>query len=146
MQDDRDRLLDAALTHVPFEGMNDRALIAGARDVVVAISNTGTTREVVQEIVGLPIDYTTVVDLSGFTKLVDAMGGVTIDVLRGVELAVAPGEIAKRPPARSTSVNCAGASTVPAPTSASGTSRAIASIAASATAPAPSARLWVSCQ
>lgn len=33
MNDDRNRLLDAALTHVPFEGMNDRALIAGARDI-----------------------------------------------------------------------------------------------------------------
>ena len=33
MQDDRDRLLEAALTHVPFEGMNDRALMAGARDL-----------------------------------------------------------------------------------------------------------------
>ena len=33
MQDDRDRLLEAALTHVPFEGMNDRALLAGARDL-----------------------------------------------------------------------------------------------------------------
>ena len=33
MPDDRDRLLEAALTHVPFEGMNDRALIAGARDL-----------------------------------------------------------------------------------------------------------------
>ena len=30
---DRDALLDAALTHVPFEGMNDRALMAGARDL-----------------------------------------------------------------------------------------------------------------
>ncbi len=29
----RDALLDAALTHVPFEGMNDRALMAGARDL-----------------------------------------------------------------------------------------------------------------
>jgi len=36
MQDDRDRLLDAALTHVPFEGMSDRALIAGARDIGMA--------------------------------------------------------------------------------------------------------------
>ena len=33
MHDDRERLLDAALTHVPFEGMNDRALLAGARDL-----------------------------------------------------------------------------------------------------------------
>ncbi|HRO13524.1 MAG TPA: COQ9 family protein [Paracoccus sp. (in: a-proteobacteria)] len=33
MTDERDRLLDAALIHVPFEGMNDRALQAGARDL-----------------------------------------------------------------------------------------------------------------
>ena len=33
MQHDRDRLLEAALTHVPFDGMNDRALLAGARDL-----------------------------------------------------------------------------------------------------------------
>ena len=33
MQTERDALLDAALTHVPFEGMNDRALAAGARDI-----------------------------------------------------------------------------------------------------------------
>ncbi|ARJ69034.1 COQ9 family protein [Paracoccus contaminans] len=33
MTPDRDRLLDAALSHVPFEGMNERALIAGARDI-----------------------------------------------------------------------------------------------------------------
>ena len=33
MQDDCDRLLDAALTHVPFDGMNERALLAGARDL-----------------------------------------------------------------------------------------------------------------
>ncbi|MCF3973382.1 COQ9 family protein [Paracoccus salsus] len=30
---DRDTLLEAALTHVPFDGMNDRALMAGARDL-----------------------------------------------------------------------------------------------------------------
>lgn len=30
---DRDALLDAALIHVPFEGMNDNALMAGARDI-----------------------------------------------------------------------------------------------------------------
>ena len=30
---DRDALLDAALVHVPFEGMNERALAAGARDI-----------------------------------------------------------------------------------------------------------------
>ena len=36
MTDDRERLLDAALTHVPFEGMNQRALAAGARDLGLA--------------------------------------------------------------------------------------------------------------
>lgn len=30
---DRDALLNAALLHVPFDGMNDRALLAGARDI-----------------------------------------------------------------------------------------------------------------
>lgn len=33
MHDDRQKLLDAALSHVPFEGMNDRALLAGAKDI-----------------------------------------------------------------------------------------------------------------
>ena len=32
-QTERDALLDAALIHVPFDGMNDRALLAGARDL-----------------------------------------------------------------------------------------------------------------
>ncbi|QBX33568.1 COQ9 family protein [Paracoccus liaowanqingii] len=32
-QTDRDALLEAALIHVPFEGMNDLALAAGARDI-----------------------------------------------------------------------------------------------------------------
>ncbi|RMC35588.1 COQ9 family protein [Paracoccus alkanivorans] len=33
MQTDRETLLNAALDHVPFEGMNDRALLAGAADI-----------------------------------------------------------------------------------------------------------------
>ena len=36
MQDERNRLLDAALTHVPFDGMNESALLAGARDCGIA--------------------------------------------------------------------------------------------------------------
>lgn len=39
-----------------------------------------STRDVVGEVVGLSIDNTIVVDLSGFAALVDAMGGVEIDV------------------------------------------------------------------
>lgn len=33
MDDERNALLAAALTHVPFEGMNEAALLAGARDL-----------------------------------------------------------------------------------------------------------------
>lgn len=33
MDQEKDRLLEAALAHVPFEGMNDRALAAGAADL-----------------------------------------------------------------------------------------------------------------
>ncbi|MBV0891353.1 COQ9 family protein [Paracoccus sp. Z118] len=36
MTDSLHRLLDAALIHVPFDGMNDRALAAGARDIGMA--------------------------------------------------------------------------------------------------------------
>ena len=32
-QTERDALLDAALAHVPFDGMNDAALLAGAQDI-----------------------------------------------------------------------------------------------------------------
>lgn len=39
-----------------------------------------TTRDVIGEILGLRIDYTVVVDLQGFQQLVDAMGGVEINV------------------------------------------------------------------
>ena len=39
-----------------------------------------TIRGVIQEIIGLRIDYTTIVDLKGFAALVDAMGGVTVNV------------------------------------------------------------------
>ncbi|WP_186525976.1 LCP family protein [Leekyejoonella antrihumi] len=39
-----------------------------------------TTREVISQVTGLPIDYTTVIDLSGFEQLVDAMGGVYINI------------------------------------------------------------------
>lgn len=38
------------------------------------------TKDAVSQILGLDVDYTTVVNLEGFTQLVDAMGGVTVDV------------------------------------------------------------------
>lgn len=39
-----------------------------------------TTQDVISEITGLQIDHTVIIDLSGFEALVDAMGGLTIDV------------------------------------------------------------------
>lgn len=42
-----------------------------------------TTVDVVSEITGLPIDYSTVVNLQGFRDLVDAMGGVTLNIPKG---------------------------------------------------------------
>lgn len=49
-----------------------------------------TTRDVIGEILGLRIDYTVVVDLQGFQQLVDAMGGVDINV-RTTEVITAHG-------------------------------------------------------
>jgi LCP family protein required for cell wall assembly len=41
------------------------------------------TRDVIGEILGLEIDHTVVVDLEGFRELINAMGGVTINVKLG---------------------------------------------------------------
>lgn len=38
------------------------------------------TKDAVSQILGLDVDYTTVINLEGFTQLVDAMGGVEVDV------------------------------------------------------------------
>lgn len=38
------------------------------------------TREVLSEVIGQPIDYTVIVNLEGFQDLIDAMGGVEINV------------------------------------------------------------------
>ena len=41
------------------------------------------TRDVVGEVLGLKIDHLVVIDLKGFTELVDAMGGLTVNVKLG---------------------------------------------------------------
>lgn len=48
----------------------------------VGVVNPGltTTRGVIEEITGLRMHYTTVIDLKGFESLVDAMGGVVVTV------------------------------------------------------------------
>ncbi len=66
-------MMDAVWTEA---GVNHRNLFPKSE------SNPGldTTREVIGKITGLPMDYTTVIDLKGFQQLVDAMGGVWINV------------------------------------------------------------------
>jgi polyisoprenyl-teichoic acid--peptidoglycan teichoic acid transferase len=44
------------------------------------------TRDVIGEILGIPIDYYTIIDLKGFQSLVDAMGGVDVNVPRDIPI------------------------------------------------------------
>jgi LCP family protein required for cell wall assembly len=52
------------------------------RDLFPGDSNPGltATRDALSSVLGLSIDYTTIIDLNGFRSLVDAMGGVNVNV------------------------------------------------------------------
>ena len=54
----------------------------GHKDLFPGDPNPGLTtlKAVLEEITGLSLDYTTVIDLAGFESLVNAMGGVTVNV------------------------------------------------------------------
>jgi LCP family protein required for cell wall assembly len=58
------------------------------RDLFSGNPNPGltATRDVIGEILGLPIDYYTIIDLKGFQSLVDAMGGVDVNVPRDIPI------------------------------------------------------------
>jgi LCP family protein required for cell wall assembly len=58
------------------------------RDLFPGDPRPGLTsiRDVIGDILGLPIDYYTIIDLKGFQSLVDAMGGVTVDVPRDIPI------------------------------------------------------------
>ncbi|HET8614137.1 MAG TPA: LCP family protein [Actinomycetales bacterium] len=58
------------------------------RDLFPGDPRPGLTaiRDVIGEILGLPIDYYTIIDLKGFQSLVDAMGGVTVNVPRNIPI------------------------------------------------------------
>lgn len=55
-------------------------------DLFRGVTNPGlvATRDAISAVLGLKIDYTTVIDLTGFQQLVDAMGGVDINVQQRV--------------------------------------------------------------
>ncbi len=44
------------------------------------------TREVVSEVLGLDLNYYAMVDMAGFESLIDAMGGITVNVARDVPI------------------------------------------------------------
>lgn len=58
------------------------------RDLFPGDPRPGLTsiRDVIGEILGLPIDYYTIIDLKGFQSLVDAMGGVDVNVPRDIPI------------------------------------------------------------
>ncbi|MGA4508348.1 LCP family protein [Propionibacteriaceae bacterium G1746] len=58
------------------------------KDLYPGVEDPGlqAMREVVTELLGLPINYTVMVDLQGFTAVIDAVGGITMDVGRRVPI------------------------------------------------------------
>lgn len=68
-------LMNGIWTEAEAQAANDPQLFAGD-------GNPGltATQDVIGAVLGLPIDYTVIVNLEGFQDLVDAMGGVEIDV------------------------------------------------------------------
>ena len=57
-------------------------LAEGHRDLFPGDTNPGltATRDALSSVLGLSIDYTTIIDLNGFRSLVNAMGGVDVNV------------------------------------------------------------------
>lgn len=62
-------------------GMDHKDLYPGVADPGLA-----ATTEAIEEILGLDINYYAMVDLAGFRALIDAMGGITLDVNRRIPI------------------------------------------------------------
>lgn len=58
------------------------------KDLYPGVQNPGAqaTKEAVEEVTGLTINYWVLVDLKGFEALVDAVGGITVDISRRVPI------------------------------------------------------------
>ena len=63
-------------------------LCDGAQDLYPGVQNPGApaTKEAIEGATGLQINYWVLVDLKGFESLVDAVGGITMDVYRRVPI------------------------------------------------------------
>lgn len=87
------------------------ALISLPRDLLVPVAETNTVAKIntlyqyglargaganvlkasVQEITGLPIHYFASIDFDGFEKVIDALGGITVDIIRDIHDTRYPG-------------------------------------------------------
>lgn len=74
---DQSCLLNAVYTL----GMNHKKLYPGVKNPGIQ-----ATKEAVEATLGLPINYYALVDLKGFRSLVDAVGGIRLDVARKVPI------------------------------------------------------------
>lgn len=74
---DQSCLLNAVYTL----GMNNKKLYPGVKNPGVQ-----ATKEIIENILGLQINYWAMVDLKGFSALIDAVGGITLDVARKVPM------------------------------------------------------------
>ena len=69
------------LNAVHSEAANHPELFRGVKD-----PGLQATRDVIAETLGLPINYYAMVDMRGFESLVDALGGVTLDIAKAVPI------------------------------------------------------------
>ncbi len=69
------------LNAIYSEGVKHANLYPGVRDPGIA-----ALREVVTETLGLPLNYYAMIDIRGFEALIDAVGGITLDIARPVPI------------------------------------------------------------
>ncbi len=72
-------LLNAVYTKATEAAEQDPNLYPDAAD-----PGAEATREIIEETLGLPINYHVMIDLKGFEALIDAVGGITMDINRPV--------------------------------------------------------------
>ena len=84
-QDDGWRYLNALHRCLAERAEGMEALYPGERDPAAA-----AMREVLGQIVGLRVDHHVLVDMEGFVRLVDAFGGVEVDLARPLKVTVSP--------------------------------------------------------
>ncbi len=74
-------LINAIYTEATAAAQKDPSLYPGVAD-----PGAQATKEAVEEITGLSINYYAMVDMDGFRSLVDALGGITLDISRDVPI------------------------------------------------------------